>query len=133
MIFSIDWIGWSWLWLPWNFMWYSIIGIIAFLSATASLAALIPIFIVLIIIILILVIFFILLDGPVLLSIFIAIVVSLTVAILLVVTAPIWLLVLGLIIPFDEVFYVWIALMMFVLLWEVILPWVGGGLQQTEI
>ena len=133
LIFPIDWIFWGWLSNIWNVTWYAIIIVmIAVFYGTifAILVASVGLFITLFLGLLGL---FVMLDGPILINIILFFLVMGFLLFFTVLTSPIWLVIISIIVPFEELFYIWLLLLIVIFLWEVVLPIFGAGLTQTEI
>ena len=131
----ISWVLWAWTSNIWNSFWYLIVGTgVAILSLFTSLT-LLPMVAIFLAIAVIALIFFVILDGPVIFAIILFFVVLGFLAIITVLTSPIWLTLLSIFVPFDQIFYAWTGIMVFIVFWEIILPWFGNGwgLQETEI
>ena len=73
------------------------------------------------------------LDGPILFTTALIGLLVFMAGTLLIIMSPFIFVISGILIPFDKVFYAWVAIMIFVILWEFILPLFGFGLQQKEI
>ena len=67
-------------------------------------------------------------DGPILFSALLIGSIVMMIGIFVVLLSPFIFVITGIMIPFDKVFYVWFAIMIFVVLWEIILPIFGYGL-----
>ena len=133
LIFPISWILWDWSANLWNSFAYSVVGLLSIVGLSIVALIVVPSVIMFTIGAIVLLVILVLVDGPVMLSIilfFVAIAFILFVALI---TSPIWLTLIGILVPFDKIFYAWLGIMMFILFWEVILPWFGMGLQTTEI
>ena len=129
----ISWVLWGWTANIWNTFWYGmVLGAVAILSAftTLTLVPILGIFLVFAVIALIL---FVVVDGPVIIGIILFFVVLLFLVIIAVLTSPIWLTLVSILVPFDQIFYAWTGIMIFIVFWEIILPFFGLGLQETEI
>ena len=67
-------------------------------------------------------------DGPILFTSLLIGTVVFVLGTFIILLSPILFVITGIFIPFDKVFYVWFAIMIFIVLWEVILPIFGYGL-----
>ena len=128
ILFPLNWILWTPVANVWNLSAYLILGVIVFFVSVIVFVIILPLSLIFISLVLALSLFFVLLDGPVLLAIILFFVVVVFGGFGLFITSPIWLLIIGIFIPFDKVFYLWVGILIFVVFWEVVLPFFGAGL-----
>ena len=133
LVFPVAWISWQWLASIWNLTFYALFAGIAVLLSVFVFTILLPVGWTFLVIIVILVLSFILLDGPVFIAIVLFIVSLLFFAGVTILFSPVLLILIGILVPFDKVFYLWVAITMFIVFWEIILPWFGLGYTDKEV
>ena len=134
LIFPINWILWDWSAWIWNvFCYIFVVPIIIVLSIPVLIVFGIPLSIVSLILLIIFLVVVIIFDGPIFISGIFGISLATVLALLGLLFGPLVAMFISILIPFDQLFYLWIAIMIFVIMWEIVLPLFGFGLQQKEI
>ena len=71
----------------------------------------------------------IIIDGPVVISALFGVSFASVAGTWMLLFGPFVLMIISILLPFDQVFYLWIGIMIFVVMWELVLPIFGFGLQ----
>ena len=134
LLFPINWILWDWSSWIWNLICYFfIVPIISIIVALIFGIIGVPLTIIALILLFILFIVVIIIDGPIFISGLFGVSFFSVAGVLTLLFGPFIAMIISIFIPFDQVFYLWIGIMIFVVVWEIVLPLFGFGLQQKEI
>ena len=134
MLLPINWILWDWSTWIWNiFCYVFVVPLLTIVFLLVFIVIGIPLTLVSLVLLAILFVVVVIIDGPLFISGLFGISFASVAGVLLILFGPFLYMIISLFIPFDKLFYLWIAIMIFVVIWEIILPYFGFGLQQKEI
>ena len=130
LLFPINWILWDWSTWLWNLYCYLfIVPMLVFMFLLINGVIGVPLILISMILGVILFVVVIIIDGPVVISALFGVSFASVAGTWMLLFGPFVMMIISILLPFDQVFYLWIGIMIFVVMWELVLPLFGFGLQ----